>query len=101
MKLRKRIFKYSFILILICIFFINGVYFYAKLKDKLDIKNVNSFYLYDHKGDLYFQGSGGKEWVNINEISKNVINATINIEDKKFYSHHGFDILRIGKALIK
>ena len=100
MKFQKRLFKYSIILIIITIFFINGIYFYAKLKPKLDIKNVNSFYLYSNNNDLYFQGSGGKEWVNIDKISDYVIKATINIEDKKFYSHHGFDTLRIGKAFI-
>ena len=100
MKFQKRLFKYSIILIITTIFFINGIYFYAKLKPKLDIKNVNSFYLYSNNNDLYFQGSGGKEWVNIDKISDYVIKATINIEDKKFYSHHGFDTLRIGKAFI-
>ena len=98
MRIKKRIFKYSFLIIIIIIFLINGIYFYAKLKPKLDIKNVNSFYLYTINNELYFQGSGEKEWVNINKISPNIINATINIEDKKFYQHHGFDILRITKA---
>ncbi len=100
MKLRKRIFKFLFITIIIVIFSISGIYFYARLKPKLDIKNVNSFYLYDTNNELYFQGSNGKEWVNLNDISDNLIKATINIEDKRFYEHHGFDILRIGKAII-
>ena len=98
--MKKRIFKYIIILILSTIFFINGLYFYAKLKPKLDIKNVNTFYLYTLNNELYFQGSGEKEWVSLKDISDNLIKATINIEDKKFYEHHGFDILRIGKAMI-
>ena len=100
MSIKKRLFKYSFILLLLGIFSINGVYFYAKLKEKLDIKNVNSFYLYDNRQELFFQGSGGKEWIELDKISNYLIKATINIEDKKFYEHHGFDVLRIGKALI-
>ena len=99
MKLKHRLFKYNFITIIIIIFLINGIYFYAKLKPKLDIKNVNSFYLYTINNELYFQGSGQKEWESIDKISPNIINATINIEDKNFYQHHGFDILRITKAL--
>ena len=95
---RKRLFKYIVIIILSTIFIINGVYFYAKLKPKLDIRNVNSFYLYTSNNELYFQGSGEKEWVNLNDISKNLINTTINIEDKRFYEHHGVDILRVIKA---
>lgn len=100
MNLKKRLFKFFFILILIFIFFINGLYLYAKLKPKLDIKNVNSFFLYDTNNELYFQGSNGKEWVNLSDINENLIKATINIEDKRFYEHHGFDILRISKAII-
>lgn len=99
MKWKKRLFKYTFMLIIFIIFIIAGVYFYANLKPKLEIKSVNSFFLYDQKENLYFQGSGQKEWVTLKEISPYVIDATITIEDKNFYSHHGFDILRIGKAL--
>ena len=98
MKFKKRILKYFIILILGFIFLINGVYFYAKLIPKLDIKNVNTFYLYTKSNELYFEGSGEKEWVNLKNISNNLIKATINIEDKKFYEHHGVDILRVVKA---
>ena len=98
--MKKRIFKYSVILILFIIFFINGVYLYAKLKPKLDIKNVNSFYLYTNNNELYFQGSEKKEWTTLKNISNNLIKSTINIEDKRFYEHHGIDILRVIKASI-
>lgn len=99
-KIRKIFFKYTFLLILIGIFIISGIYFYARLKPKLEIRSVNSFYLYDQKQELYFQGTGQKEWVTLDEISPFVIKATITIEDKNFYEHHGFDVLRIGKALL-
>ena len=96
--MKKRIFKYTVIFILFIIFLINGVYFYAKLKPKLDIKNVNSFYLYTNSNELYFQGSEKKEWTTLKEVNNNLIKATINIEDKRFYNHHGIDILRVIKA---
>lgn len=98
--MKKRILKYIIIFILFIIFFINGVYFYAKLKPKLDIKNVNSFYLYTNNNELYFQGSEKKEWTLLKDINNNLIKATINIEDKRFYEHHGVDILRVFKAFI-
>ena len=98
MKLKKRILKCLIIFILGSIFLINGIYFYAKLIPKLDIRNANTFYLYTNNNELYFQGSGEKEWVNLKDISNNLITATINIEDKKFYEHHGIDILRVIKA---
>jgi len=74
-----------------------GIYLYAKSLDKLPINSANSFYMYDNNGNL-FEGTNN-EWINIDEISPYLINATISIEDKKFYKHHGFDFLRIMKAM--
>ena len=98
MKIKRTLFKYSFIFVLFLIFSINSIYFYAKIKPKLDIKNVNNFYLYTENNELFFQGSGEKEWISIKDIGENIINATIILEDKNFYNHSGFDILRIIKA---
>ncbi|WLR41749.1 PBP1A family penicillin-binding protein [Bacillus carboniphilus] len=39
-------------------------------------------------------------WVPLDQISTDVINATIATEDRKFYQHHGFDIIRMGGAVI-
>ena len=35
----------------------------------------------------------------VNLIDKDLINATISIEDKRFYSHNGFDYIRIIKSM--
>lgn len=41
-----------------------------------------------------------REWVPLEDISDELIEATIAIEDKRFYNHFGFDIRRIvGSAL--
>ena len=47
---------------------------------------------------MFFQGNESKAWVSLDEISDNVIKSTIYTEDKNFYKHFGFDILRILKA---
>ncbi|MCM3714218.1 penicillin-binding protein 1A [Alkalihalobacillus oceani] len=39
-------------------------------------------------------------WVDLSEISPDVIDATIAVEDRRFYQHFGFDPLRIGGAII-
>ena len=83
----------SFIVIII------GLYTYAYLSPKLDLKTSGSLYLYDNEGNLVYQGSRSNEWVNIEDISDYLINATIAIEDKSFYKHNGFDYLRIAKAM--
>lgn len=74
------------------------VYGYQQVSTKLEIKSANNISLYDLNGNMYFQGSGTNEWVSLNNISENVINATISTEDKNFYNHFGFDFLRIIKA---
>lgn len=76
-----------------------GLYVYAYFAPALDIKNANQFLIYDDKEELIYQGSSSNSWVNIEDISQDVIDAVISVEDKNFYSHHGFDYLRIVKAL--
>lgn len=79
------------------IFYI-GLYIYARTWPKLDISAANSFYLYDNENKL-FTGSNSNDWISLDQISPHMVNATISIEDKKFYSHKGFDFPRIFKAL--
>ena len=94
----KKFFKYTlFLTLLIGSLFLCG-YGYSKLSNKLEIKSANNISMYDNANEVFFQGNGTSKWVNLNDISKNVINATISTEDKKFYKHFGFDFLRIAKA---
>lgn len=83
----------SFIVVII------GLYTYAYLSPRLDLKTSGSLYLYDNNNELIYQGSRNNEWSNIEDISEYLIDATIAVEDKNFYKHHGFDYLRIIKAM--
>ncbi len=76
-----------------------GIYAYAFFSPRLELTNLGKIYLYDQDEKLVFQGSKNNEWVSLNDISSNLINAVISVEDKNFYQHHGFDILRIMKAM--
>ncbi len=98
MKILKRLLKVSLITIILLLTIYSGIIVYAKITPKLEIKSANSISLYDKNENLFFQGSGNKEWVSLKKISKNLINATIATEDKNFYKHNGFDYLRILKA---
>ena len=98
-KRRKR--KVLLILFLPFFLFVLGntiVYLYCLLTPKLEINKNHSYYLYDSSETLVF--GGNDSWVDLSNVSKNLINATIATEDKYFYKHIGFDYLRIGKALI-
>ena len=83
----------SFVVILI------GLYTYAYFSPKLDLKKSGSLYIYDNKDELLYQGSRNNEWANLSDISPYLVDAVISVEDKNFYVHHGFDYLRIAKAM--
>ena len=90
-----KIFKYGMILlVLLCV----GIFVYIKTSPKPEIYSANNITLYDATDTVFFQGNESKAWVSLDEISDNVIKSTIYTEDKNFYKHFGFDILRILKA---
>lgn len=99
MKILRKILKISFILTTILLIGITGAYLYAYLSPEIQIKNANAFVMYDNVETVFYQGSGSQEWTELEQISDTLIQATIYTEDKHFYNHHGFDILRIMKAL--
>lgn len=99
MKILRKILKIGFILTTIFLIGVTGAYLYAYLSPEIQIKNANAFVMYDNAETVFYQGSGSQEWTELEQISDTLIQATIYTEDKHFYNHHGFDILRIIKAL--
>ena len=99
MRLLKKTIRLFCILCVVGLIVIAGLYLYAYFSPKLDIKNANQFYIYDDQENLVYQGSGNNEWVSLEDISPNLINAVLSTEDKNFYNHHGFDYFRILKAM--
>ena len=99
MKIFKKLLKFFIINFIILIIVLLSVYGYSKFSPKLEIEKANNIVFYDNNSNIFFQGTSDNEWINLENISDNVINATISTEDKNFYKHYGFDILRIFKAL--
>ncbi len=99
MRFLKFMTKSMIILVFLAFFSIAGIYLYAKMLPKLSISGNGSYTLYDNTEAVFFQGNGTSKWVSVDEISDYVKKATITIEDKNFYKHHGFDVLRIMKAM--
>ena len=59
--------------------------------------------IYDSTGKILLYDTGGdirRSVIPINEISKNIKNATIAIEDKTFYSHNGVKISSFVRAIL-
>lgn len=83
----------SFTVIILCL------YAYAYFSPKITLNSANAIFMYDNQGELIFQTNNNKKWVNLYDISPDLKDATISIEDKNFYNHFGFDYLRIIKSL--
>lgn len=98
MKNRRIILKiFVFLCFFICLFF-TFLYFFVKSRPKLDLKKTNTIIIYDKDNKEFFRGNGTKEWASLDNINKDLINATIYTEDKRFYKHNGFDYIRILKS---
>lgn len=99
MEIIKKIFKVLggiFLLFLICNI---GLYLYCYITPKLSINKAQSYYLYDSDNNLIFNDN--EDWIQLENISSYLVDATICTEDKYFYQHLGFDYLRILKAALK
>ena len=97
----KRVLKSTIISIILLFILLLGMYFFAYLSPALDIKNTGKYYIYDNNNNIVYQGSATSKWVNLDDISPNLVEAIISIEDKNFYHHKGFDYLRIVKTLFQ
>ena len=98
MKKKRFLLKFLLFFCFIFIFMHLCLYIYCLITPKIHITRNQSYYLYDNKGELFFNNYS---WLELDQISDYLIDATLSIEDKHFYHHIGFDYLRIGKAIIK
>ena len=74
---------------------------------EIDTSNIYAFMsesstLYDDQGneiDSIFTEGGNRENLTYDEIPTDLINAVVAMEDKSFWEHHGFNIIRIFGAI--
>ena len=99
LRIIRKITKFTLFFIFLCLIGVSGLYIYAKISPKLEIKSANAFLMYDSEQELFFQGSGNQEWISLDNISPYMVKATLSTEDKRFYDHYGFDFIRIAKAM--
>jgi len=109
----KKIFKFVFRLAIVMsvagFLAIAGVfiYFSKDIPDPNKIANrsvAQSTKIYDRTGEhlLYeIHGEEKRTVVKLDQVSKNLINATIATEDRKFYNHYGIDFKGIARAVWK
>jgi 1A family penicillin-binding protein len=79
-----------------------GLLLYAKIEGPPPLAVPQSTIYYGSDGTVIGESHQGETryWVPLENISPHLINATISIEDKRFYDHQGFDYFRIAGAAI-
>lgn len=104
--MKRKIFKFLKISIIILTIILTGTFLTIAIittNMNYHMPEIMNVELYDDAGNKYLSYSNGKKqsYVSIDKISQNLINSFISIEDKRFYEHHGVDLIRIGGALLK
>ncbi len=99
MKHIKNLFKISILLFISTLVIIIGIYVYSYFMPAMSLNSANSYYLYDNKDNVVYQGSNKSAWVSLKEIDPKFLKYIISIEDQHFYHHLGFDVPRILKTL--
>lgn len=97
MKKILTLIKFSILIIFTSIIVFISIYVYAFITPKFNIKDGNDITYYDKDGNNIFMNYN--DYTKLDDISNNVKNAIVSIEDKNFYNHNGFDFLRILKAI--
>ncbi|EIT83720.1 penicillin-binding protein [Fictibacillus macauensis ZFHKF-1] len=104
-RLQKMLFLSKGIGILVGFFVIitGGLLLTAKLMGPPPILTPQTTMLYANNGEELGEmaHSGQKRsWIPLRKMSPALIQATIAVEDKNFYEHHGFDFKRIAGAIL-
>jgi 1A family penicillin-binding protein len=92
----------SFILAILFVVALAGLIAFAKLKGAPPLAVPQTTIFYADDGTKIGESDNGQTryWVDLDDISPYIVQATVAVEDRKFYEHHGFDIKRIIGAII-
>ena len=85
MKIIRKVVKIFVFLIGFLLVGTLSIYGYSKLSPKLEIEKANNIIFYDSSNSVFFEGNNDSQWITLENISENIINATISTEDKRFY----------------
>ncbi|MGL5830806.1 MAG: penicillin-binding protein [Candidatus Altimarinota bacterium] len=75
------------------------------LPDVKDLDNLavaQSTTIYDREGNVLYVkfGDENRQYVKLSQMSDNIIDATLAIEDEHFYTHPGFDMVGFARAAV-
>lgn len=85
---------------LLMIMFIASIYVIAFLLGAPQLTSEKNTTLYSAQGKAFGEerGTENRQWIPLAEMSPQVIEATISVEDRRFFQHKGLDFKRMIKA---
>ncbi len=107
-RVRRRVrrIRLLFRLLLICLVLISAacvaLLSYTKMQGPPPLNVTQSTVFFGADNSVIGERHDGQRryWVDLGDISQTMIDATLSIEDRRFYKHLGFDPQRIGGAVI-
>lgn len=66
----KRLVKIGIFMFILSIVFVIGVYVFAYFTEPIALNTANSYYIYDNKDNVIYQGSNNSEWVSLDNIDE-------------------------------
>jgi 1A family penicillin-binding protein len=102
LKYIRALFLIGLFLLILVMVGMFGMFLYAKIEGPPPLSVPQSTIFYGADGTVIGENHYGQTryWVPLESISPHLIDATISIEDKRFFEHHGFDYMRIAGAAI-
>ncbi|KGA96050.1 penicillin-binding protein 2D [Alkalihalobacillus alcalophilus ATCC 27647 = CGMCC 1.3604] len=103
---RKSFLRRSFRLLLVMLLLVSGsavaLLSYTRMLGPPNLEVSQTTIIYGENGEIIGESHSGQNRfpVELDSISPYVIDATISVEDRRFYDHLGFDPKRIGGAII-
>lgn len=83
------------VFLLLCLYLIVPPVWQLTRKEVL----IKRFYKNNPNPVIVKVGPSTSDWISINNVSKNLINAIVVAEDSRFYTHYGIDIVEIINSL--
>ncbi|MFD1064563.1 transglycosylase domain-containing protein [Oceanobacillus locisalsi] len=100
LKEMRLIYKFLGGIVLLIIAGVLAIYLLAYLMGPPSLSKQTPAVYYDRDGEVIEDTFGDSyEWVSLEDIDDSAIQATMVIEDNRFFDHHGLDFFRIAKSL--
>lgn len=99
----KKILQFVFTCLSILLVFLSVFFLCARLIPLNLAAQAEKITLYDKNQQVFYETNfhSEMEWTSFEEYPKTLVDLVVEIEDKRFYHHLGFDPIRISKALLE